>query len=127
MNAHSSYQYYHLRQYYQSLDIDRMKNEELKQLLQDGKLTFQAIKAIWLRRMKREGKLICVYCQQPVKIYTGVTGKQPKDMATLDHLIPLSQKGLKYVESNFLCSCSICNGKRDTLPAFKITDTKYIY
>ena len=127
MNAHSSYQYYHLRQYYQSLDVDRIRNEERKQLIQNGKLNFQAIKAIWLRRMEREGKLICVYCQEPVKIYTGITGKQPKDMATLDHLIPLSEKGLKYDESNFICSCSTCNGKRDILPSFRVTDAKYIF
>jgi 5-methylcytosine-specific restriction endonuclease McrA len=127
MDAHSSYQYQLLKEYYVSLDVDIQENKFLRQCMVDGMLTFSMLKLMFFKKKEREGKLICVYCQEPLKIYIGSKGNLPKDMVTLDHFIPLSQGGLKYVESNFLCTCDGCNNKRDINPSYKVTETKYIW
>lgn len=93
----------------------------------DEVMTFSTLKLIYFKKMERANKLFCVYCQEPLKIYTGIKGNLPKDMATLDHFNPLGNGGLKYVESNFLCSCNDCNNKRGSMPSYKVTDSKYIW
>lgn len=135
MSAHSLVQYYLLKQDLSYQDDDMCLNDVYRAAIIEGKLTFGALKRIFFRRMKREGKLICIYCQEPLKIYntkervmTGLAhNKLPKDMATIEHITPIADGGLKYVESNWACACSDCNNKRNRLPVFKVTDTKYIF
>lgn len=125
--AHSSYQYHQLRSWYREIDVDSIREVELIEQLKAFEITFQALKKIFFRRMRREGKLICVYCQRDLKIYKGLKGKLPDDMVTIEHFTPIKDGGLKYNEVNFLCACNKCNNNRGSLPAFKISETKYIW
>ena len=135
MEAHSLVQYYFLKRSLVTQDADIRLNSKYRRALIEGTITFTTLKDKFFKRMESEGKLICVYCQEPLKIYqieerarySKDKYQVPKDMATIEHLVPVADGGLKYVESNWACACSKCNNKRDRLPVFKVTETKYIF
>lgn len=125
--AHSAYQYHQFKMSLYELDEDIQTERNRRQMLIEGKITFRVIKNTFLKKLRKQKRLRCIFCQKKLKLYKGVYGVLPKDMATLEHLVPLSFNGLKYTESNFGCSCSDCNNKRDIRPIFKISDSKYIW
>jgi len=127
MHPHSIVQYNFYKHGLSTLDRDIQENTIIREMVIAKEDNFSQIKLRFFRKMEAEGKLICIYCQIDLKIYTGITKNFPSDMVTLEHLVPLSQGGLKYHESNFACACSGCNGQRAVAPIFKITDTHYIW
>lgn len=127
MNAHSVVQYNFYKADLSALDKEIEENRIIRNMVIKHKANFTEIKQAFLRRMEAEGKLFCIYCQRDLKIYVDKTMKMPPDMATIEHLVPTSQGGLKYHESNFACACNSCNNKRGVQPIFKITETEYIW
>ena len=124
--AHSFFKYILFKIELAKLDRDIQANAVLREMVIAKEITFAAIKKIYLKKMERLNKLFCIYCQKPLKIYT-VKGNLPEDMATIEHVIPLSEGGLKYHESNFACACPKCNNKRKTLPVHQISETQYTF
>jgi hypothetical protein len=126
--AHSSYQYMLLIDEYKQLDINIQRNYELRLSVIENGYNYSYLKHIFFKRMEKEKKLICVYCQKPLKVYRRFEHKiKPADMVTLEHNTPISKGGLKYDESNFLCACDKCNNERGDLPNYKISETHYIF
>jgi len=75
---------------------------------------------IYLLKRKKEnnGNLKCDYCG---KEHLDIGGKKPEDLkannrnknlATIDHIEPLSDNGEKYNESNLAVACKKCNQKK---------------
>ncbi len=112
MDAHSIIQYNFYKADLSTLDREILENTIIRNMVIAHEDNFSQIKLRFLRRMEREGKLICVYCQIQLKIYENQTKRLPEDMATIEHLVPISQGGLKYHESNFACACNGCNNRR---------------
>ena len=56
-------------------------------------------------------KLTCVYCGKTDLKLDG--NKYPlKQVATIDHVVPLSKGGAMYDESNFVVACYKCNQRK---------------
>lgn len=129
MNPHSVIEYMYLKAQLAAQDRDNVRNQWFRERVYNKDYsTFAMLKRLFLYRMKIEGKLICVYCQKPLEVYAETfKGNLPSDYATIEHIVPISEGGLKYDESNFACACSSCNNRRGTLPAFKISETQYIF
>lgn len=132
MEAHSVVQYNFYKADLSALDRETQENAIIRKMVIKHETNFSQLKQAFLNRMESEGKLFCIYCQLPLKIYTGtegtgISGKPPSDLATIEHLIPTSQGGLKYHESNWACACWGCNNRRGVQPIFKITETEYIW
>lgn len=128
--AHSSFQYNLLLEYYRNNDADNFNDSVTKMRIINGLTSFTRIRNLFLTFwLVKNGELKCVYCQNPLTIYGPISHRKlfPKDFATVDHFIPKSQGGLRYVGSNLLPCCCGCNSKRGTLPAYKVTETKYIW
>jgi 5-methylcytosine-specific restriction endonuclease McrA len=85
---------------------------------------------IWLefreRYLKKQlalhGDLVCVYCGKP---HLEIGGRTPKDLilnnknpnlATIDHILALSEGGARYDENNLCVACKKCNGKKGSKP-----------
>jgi len=64
----------------------------------------------FLRRHLREHKkLICFYCGSgPLKAQTD----SEKELATLDHVKPLSKGGERFNSSNIVVACFTCNSRK---------------
>ena len=65
-----------------------------------------------------KGDLVCHYCG---KVHLEIGGRRPEDngpnnknpnLATIDHVVPLSKGGNKYDESNLVVACKKCNKKK---------------
>ena len=74
------------------------------------------------KQLKNDKELVCVYCG---KRHLEIGGKTAKDLrennknpnlATVDHIKPLSEDGEKYNEENCVVSCKKCNNKKDSKP-----------
>jgi 5-methylcytosine-specific restriction endonuclease McrA len=72
---------------------------------------------VWLRyrkwflkqHMKKHGKLFCFYCAAgPLKKQS----VRDKDLATLDHVKPLSKGGDRFSSSNLVVACYRCNSRK---------------
>lgn len=70
------------------------------------------------RQEKNNGNLVCDYCG---KEHLEIGGKRPQDLiknnknknlATIDHIHPLSDEGEKFNEENMCVSCKTCNKKK---------------
>ena len=65
------------------------------------------------------GCLVCHYCgkRNLVREENPVTGRQPANMATIDHVMPLSKGGAKEDPDNCVIACQSCNEeKADKVP-----------
>lgn len=63
----------------------------------------------------QQGK--CFYCERPTvirKIKSGV--RQPGNLATLDHVVPLSMDGRFAPTQNCVVACRACNHARGNMP-----------
>jgi 5-methylcytosine-specific restriction endonuclease McrA len=63
--------------------------------------------------------LFCCYCKTPNlvrEINDPCDKEQLKTLATIEHIIPLSQGGHKYEKSNCTVACFPCNNKRKNKP-----------
>ena len=72
---------------------------------------------VWLRyrkwflreHLKKHKKLMCFYCDTgPLKKQSDFTN----DLATLDHVKPLSKGGLRFHSSNLVVACFACNSRK---------------
>lgn len=77
----------------------------------------------FLNESKIDGKLICVYCQRDDLVEGHHEFKNKNlnnnipNLATIDHIIPISKGGSKYDKSNCCISCKKCNQKKaDKMP-----------
>jgi 5-methylcytosine-specific restriction endonuclease McrA len=66
---------------------------------------------------KNNGKLICSYCGRDDLIsgFHTFNKRNVKNLATIDHIIPLSKNGLKYDKNNCCVSCKKCNHKKSDM------------
>lgn len=108
-------QYILLKKYYVSIS----NNGKL------GKFPYKV--RVWLtfrnrflsRLRKKEGGLVCFYCGKDnlTANHNAPTKKKYNGLATIDHYIPRSKGGSEFSESNLVCACMKCNGKkRDLMP-----------
>lgn len=56
---------------------------------------------------------LCWYCDEPTTLPEDLVGKDPLNMATLDHLIPQVKGGTDSLK-NLVCACGYCNSRRGT-------------
>ena len=70
-------------------------------------------------KLFREQRGLCFYCQRPMLLRNGHTdgAHMPGTLATLDHIIPISNGGAKAPTLNTVAACRTCNGKRGTKDA----------
>lgn len=70
------------------------------------------------KELKKNGDLVCKYCG---KKHLEIGGRTPKDLsinnknknlATIDHIVALSNGGEKYSEANMCVCCKKCNSKK---------------
>tara|TARA_R110000824_G_scaffold334168_4_gene520721 strand:+ start:452 stop:826 length:375 start_codon:yes stop_codon:yes gene_type:complete len=61
------------------------------------------------------GKLVCAYCGRDDLIEEIPKIKQPANLATIDHIIPLSRGGAKMDKSNCVISCHRCNYRKSDI------------
>lgn len=92
-------------------------------MIQDEKLlelcTWLKFREEYLNKiLKQKGDLVCKYCG---KQHLEIGGRELKDfhgnnknknLATIDHINPLSNDGKKYDETNMCVDCKKCNGKK---------------
>jgi len=93
-----------LRRTYRDIELDRW--------LKLRESILEACEAI-------HGCLVCHYCgkRDLVQEENPVNGRQPANMATIDHVIPLSKGGAKDDPDNLVIACQRCNEKKaDKLP-----------
>lgn len=65
-----------------------------------------------IRMAKRQGGK-CYYCACPVRMHRHKDGQPaPDNMATLDHIIPLSKGGRAAASINCVVACHRCNNER---------------
>lgn len=67
-----------------------------------------------LKLWRRKGKFYCFYCGKgPLKkeIYPSKKTNYI-NLATLDHVVPVSKGGEEYSEKNLLLACGFCNNKK---------------
>lgn len=57
----------------------------------------------------------CYWCDKKLHFYEKEIKPHPHDMATIEHLIPLSQKGTNDLD-NLRLACHDCNSRRMSLP-----------
>jgi len=64
----------------------------------------------WIKEhLKTHDRLYCEYCGKgPLKIQS----RNNNNIATLDHVIPISKNGPKFDSSNIVIACSACNGRK---------------
>lgn len=74
------------------------------------------------------GKLKCQICGNIDLIESNIGNKKtPSNLATIEHITPKSQGGLKYNDINFICTCNKCNNTRGLSPLFQINDEMWVY
>jgi len=75
------------------------------------------------KKLAENGDLVCKYCG---KNHLEIGGRAPKDLAvnnknpnlaTVDHIVALSEGGEKYNEKNMCVCCKKCNSKKGSKPA----------
>lgn len=71
----------------------------------------------WLRfrkRFLRKSKRVCAYCGKRRLKHTvrEHTKEAYRELATIDHVIPLSKGGPRYKEENLVVACWPCNQKK---------------
>ena len=78
--------------------------------------------------LKQNGDLVCAYCG---KKHLEIGGRTPQDfgknnknpnLATIDHIDPLSNGGAKYDEKNLCVACKKCNMKKGNKPVEIFTE-----
>ncbi|RFC66465.1 hypothetical protein DYI37_03215 [Fulvimarina endophytica] len=63
------------------------------------------------KMLEQEGQ--CFYCGQALAIYHAQDGERKADCATIDHLIPKSERPeLRRVMSNVVLACAACNAAK---------------
>ena len=96
-------------------DVDFL-NDELKIWLEFREAYLNKI-------LKKEGDLVCAYCG---KKHLEIGGKNPQDLpinnknpklATIDHIVPLTENGPKYDEENLCVACKKCNTRKGSKSA----------
>lgn len=74
------------------------------------------------KQLELHGDLVCKYCGKP---HLEIGGKTPDEvmknnknpnLATVDHIIPLSEDGEKYNERNLCVACKKCNREKGNMP-----------
>lgn len=98
-----------LKEYYYNLDEDYFDDyQELQKWLEFRE-------EFLIEQKEINGDLVCKYCGKP---HLEIGGRSRKDMslnnknpnlATVDHVFPLSKGGPKYDKSNLVVSCKKCN------------------
>ena len=139
MNAHSSYDYEMYKRELRKQDVDYIEDFKILKSILRGKFSSAEFRSKFLQQKYEENKLFCVYCGEPVKWFTAIfwtkkdkilhKTRHVKDplYATIEHFNAISSGGLRFTYSNTLCACSKCNNDRGSLPAFKVTEDKYVY
>jgi 5-methylcytosine-specific restriction endonuclease McrA len=88
------------------------RDEEVQRWLKFRESILEACEAIY-------GCLVCHYCgrRDLVREENPLNGRQPANMATIDHVVPLSKGGAKEDSENCVIACQRCNEKKaDKLP-----------
>lgn len=104
-------------------DIDYIEHLSLRQKLIDGVLNKTKIKSEFLKGKK----LICSICKRD--LITTITPKSktvPDNLATIDHITPLSAGGLRYSFRNMLILCHKCNNDKGSKRVVKTSDGSYL-
>ncbi len=110
------------------MDMDYIIEKIIRAEILKGNLINIKIKKRFFQKVKNKfGRLKCQICNNDDLIEIGKNGKQPHNLATIEHVIPISQGGLRYVDSNYICTCSKCNGERGDKPMFYIGNDMYIF
>jgi len=94
-----------LRRTYRDIELDRWL--KFREALLDA---FEAV----------HGCLRCHYCgrRDLVREENPMTGRQPANMATIDHVVPVSKGGPKEDPNNCVIACQGCNSRKaDKMPA----------
>ena len=67
---------------------------------------------------ERDGKLVCAYCGRDDLIPdVPESGRQPANLATIDHIHPVSKGGGRFDKANVCIACYPCNQKKaDKVP-----------
>ncbi len=118
-----------LTNYYKALDADYIKNDIIRTQIINNEVLFSALRLEFFQKVKSQfGSLKCQICNNTDLVETILHKRKiPHNLATIEHVIPLSKGGLKYVEANFICTCIKCNNKRGDKPLFHIGNGMYIY
>ena len=128
--AHSLINYSYLKEFYRSNDPDEIENSVLRTKLVRGEIINSIMKKWFFEKFKKNhGKLFCQVCKKTNLIESGkdIKKKDIPFLATIEHIIPTSQGGLKYHYSNFLVTCDTCNSNRGILPMFQVSEFLWIY
>ena len=64
--------------------------------------------------IERDGRLICVYCERDDLIEEMPDGmtRAPANLATIDHVVPVSKGGPRYDRKNCAIACYPCNQRK---------------
>ncbi len=92
--------YIMLKNDYKLLDIDYIKEREVKSEIKKGNYINMGIRKAFFKKVKRKfGRLKCQVCNND-NLIEKAQGKEKKspNLATIEHVIPISEGGLKYVE-----------------------------
>ena len=98
-----------LKEQYKKLDSHISRLIKIDEELRSGNIRncYSNLRRKYLNRLqKKYGSLFCYFCgKKDLKIST----KNIKELATIDHKIPVSRGGSKHDMRNFLCVCNSCN------------------
>ncbi len=121
----------------QRIDEDYIEDADFKFRLAAGTINKGVIRRVFFRRLQKQGRLFCVLCKRDDLIvrYPSRRKKKalpvkrrendPDNLATIDHIIPLCEGGLKYSTRNMMCLCNSCNNKKSNYSVIK-TSTGYM-
>ena len=79
--------------------------------------------------LEHKGELICSYCKKR-NLEKGIKGNSldnnlNPNLATIDHIIPLSKGGPKYEIENLTITCKSCNSRKDNKDLEEFINGKY--
>jgi 5-methylcytosine-specific restriction endonuclease McrA len=79
-----------------------------------------------IRRLKRRGELRCDYCGRPGLIigHNRKSNNRISNLATIDHVVPVSKGIDRLDEKNWGVACRKCNGKKGSRPAEEFVEEK---
>lgn len=100
-----------LNNYYLSLDETNLKSFA-------GRMKMISFSRRFLTNVKRETScLVCAYCKRPELIIERKGMKVPnRKKATIDHVVPISDRVNPFDETNLVVACGKCNSKKSNMP-----------
>jgi 5-methylcytosine-specific restriction endonuclease McrA len=121
-----------LQEHYRAQDEDYLEDREHKEKFAAGKMNKGVLRRVFFRRLAKQGRLFCVLCgrddllvRYPPRRNNPRKGTKhraptPDNLATIDHIVPLAEGGLKYSLRNYMCLCNKCNERKGSRSVLRV-------